>query len=76
MSRQPEDVWAARIQAALGKSYRDGLRDGSRLMLDHIEARPGDAGYQPHGAYHGPLPIQLRAWLSKTRESLAEEEGT
>lgn len=62
------------LKEALAKAYHDGLRDGTRLTLDHLEARPGDSAYQPQGAYRGHIPPELREWLTRTRESLAEEE--
>lgn len=68
----PDEVKATAERAlAQGQAlYGNGIRDGVLMCVDHIEGTA--AGGVP---YAGPLPDELRVYLAKVRESVAEMGG-
>jgi hypothetical protein len=44
--------------------YVDGLSAGVEMTLDQLDPR---TSRHPSGAYHGPMPEELRDWIASTR---------
>lgn len=75
MPPDADDMTPDEVQAVAGRAlaqgqalYTRGIQEGVILCIDHIEGKL--AGGVP---YTGPLPDELRAYLARVRESIAEE---
>lgn len=63
-------VLARDFHARMLEQYRQGIVDGVRMALDHIEGI--EAGGVP---YRGELPDELRAYIARTRKALLEGDA-
>jgi hypothetical protein len=57
------DRLAEQARQSMRRHYAAGLRDGARLVFDHIEGRPDAPGVP----YSGPLPDDLRTYITEAR---------
>lgn len=75
-SKRPEpnpfvDMLRTAARSRLRTTYTEGLEDGLRMALDHIQNVPDAGGI----GYDGPLPAELDAWIGRVRERLDEGSG-
>ena len=58
------------LSQALCNEYGQGYTAGIISLLDHIENAP--YSLFPEGNYTGPLPDELRLWITRVRANIME----